>query len=165
MKRSLVFLSLCCVLMVGFLSVSAAPPTDFSGTWALDKSKSEGLQGRMANLDQTWAVKTFTVEASFSGGEQQVPPQKRSYNLDGSETTVDVTGRMPGKATLKAKWQGDGKILELSRVQTANVQGNDIKITTTEHWELADGGKTLKVHRVSENPQGTQDSKLVFAKK
>jgi hypothetical protein len=155
--------------MIGIWSVSAAPATDFSGTWALDKSKSEGLQGRMANLDQTWTVtqdaKTFNVEASFSGGEQQVPPQKRSYNLDGSETTVDVAGQMPGKATLKAKWQGDGKILELSRVQTANVQGNDVKITSTEHWELADGGKTLKVHRVTESPRGTQDTKLVFAKK
>ena len=169
MKRSLVLLSLLSVLMVGFWSVSAAPPTDFSGTWALDKAKSEGLQGRMANLDQTWVVtqdaKTFTVEATFSGGEQPVPAQKRSYNLDGSEATVDVTGQMPGKATLKAKWQGDGKILELSRVQTGNVQGNDIKITSTEHWELADGGKTLKVHRVSESPRGTQETKLVFAKK
>jgi hypothetical protein len=169
MKRSLVLVSLCCVLMVGFWSVSAAPPTDFSGTWALDKTKSEGLQGRMANLDQTWAVtqdaKAFTVETSFSGGEQPMPPQKRSYNLDGSETTVDVTGRMPGKATLKAKWQGDGKILELTRVQTGNFQGNDFKVTTTEHWELADGGKTLKVHRKTESPRGAQEIKLVLTKK
>ena len=168
MKRSLALVSLCCVLMVGFWSVSAAG-TDFSGTWALDKAKSEGLQGPMASLDQTWVVtqdaKTFTVESTFSGGEQPRPPQKRTYNLDGSETTAEVTGQMPGKATMKAKWQGDGKILELSRVQTGNVQGNDVKITTTEHWELADGGKTLKVHRVSESPRGTQDIKLVFAKK
>lgn len=168
MKRSLVFLSMFSVLMVGFWSVGAAA-TDFSGTWMLDKAKSEGLQGRSANLDQTWVVtqdaKTFNVEATFSGGDQTPPPQKRSYNLDGTETTVDVTGQMPGKATMKAKWQGDGKILELSRVQTGNFQGNDVKITTTEHWELADGGKTLKVHRVSESPRGTQDIKYVFTKK
>jgi hypothetical protein len=168
MKRSLVFLSLCCVLMAGFWSVSAAP-TNFAGTWSLDKAKSEGLQGRMANVDQTWVVtqdaKTFTVETSFSGGEQQMPSQKRTYNLDGSETSMEMTGRMPGKATLKAKWQGDGKILELSSVLKANVQGNDVTITTTEHWELADGGKTLKVHRVSENPRGTQETKLTLAKK
>ena len=168
MKRSLVFLSLCCVLMVGFWSVSAAP-ANFAGTWSLDKSKSEGLQGRMANVDQTWAVtqdaKTFTVETSFSGGEQPIPSQKRNYNLDGSETSMEMTGRMPGKAALKAKWQGDGKILELSSVLKTNVQGNDVTITSTEHWELADGGKTLKVHRTSESPRGTQESKLTFAKK
>lgn len=168
MKKSLVFLSLSCVLMVGFWSVSAAP-ANFSGTWSLDKSKSEGLQGRMANVDQTWAVtqdaKTFTIDKSFSGGEQPIPSQKSTYNLDGSETTMDMTGRMPGKAALKAKWQDDGKILELSSVLKTNVQGNDVTITTTEHWELADGGKTLKVHRVSESPQGTRETKLTFAKK
>ena len=168
MKRSLVFASLCCVLMAGFLSVSAAPPANFGGTWLLDKAKSEGLQGQMANLDQTWVVtqdaKTFTVEASFSGGDQPRPPQKRSYNLDGSETTQEMTGRMSGKAALKAKWQGDN-VLELSSVLKTNVQGNDVTITTTEHWELADGGKTLKVHRTQESPRGKQETKLTFTKK
>jgi hypothetical protein len=167
MKRSLVLLSLLSVLMVGFWSVSAAP-ANFAGTWALDKAKSEGLQGGMANLDQTWVVaqdaKTFTVEASFSGGEQPRPPVKRSYNLDGSETTQEMTGRMSGKAALKAKWQGES-ILELSSVLKTNAQGTDITITTTEHWELADGGKTLKVHRTQETPRGTQETKLTFAKK
>jgi hypothetical protein len=168
MKKTLALLSLFSVLMVGFWSVGAAA-TDFSGTWALDKAKSEGLQGPMASIDQTWVVtqdaKTLAVETSFSGGEQPRPPQKRSYNLDGSETTMDVTGRMPGKATMTAKWQGDGKILELNQVIKANVQGNDITITNTEHWELADGGKTLKVHRKSESPQGSRETKLVLTKK
>src|ERR1700675_2439788 len=101
MKRSLVLVSLCCVLMVGFWSVSAES-ANFAGRWALDKAKSEGLQGRMPNVDQTWAVtqdaKTFSVDKSFSGGEQPIPSQKSTYNLDGSETSMDVTGRMPGKA-------------------------------------------------------------------
>ena len=169
MKRSLVFLSLCCVLMVAFWSVNAAAPANFAGAWSLDKAKSEGLQGRMANVDQTWVVtqdaKTFTVEASFSGGEQPMPSQKSTYNLDGSETSQEMTGRMPGKAALKAKWQGDGKILELNSVLKAQMQGNDVTITTTEHWELADGGKTLKVHREQESPRGKQESKLTFVKK
>jgi hypothetical protein len=168
MKRSLVFVSLCCVLMVGFWSVSAAP-ANFAGTWSLDKAKSEGLQGRMANVDQTWVVtqdaKTITIDKSFSGSEQPMPSQKNTYNLDGSETTQEMTGRMPGKAALKAKWQDDGKILELSSVLKANMQGNDVTITTTEHWELADGGKTLKVHREQESPQGKRESKYVFVKK
>ena len=166
MKR----ISLAVVMFLALIagSVSAAA-TNMSGTWALDKSKSEGLQGRMANVDQTWVVtqdaKTLTVEKNFSGGEQPIPSQKSTYNLDGSETSMEMTGRMPGKAALKAKWQDAGKILELNSVLKANVQGNDVTITTTEHWELADGGKTLKVHRVSESPRGTQDSKLAFTKK
>jgi hypothetical protein len=74
-------------------------------------------------------------------------------------------GRMPGQATLTAKWQGDGKILELTSVRKMTVQGNEVTRTSTEHWELADGGKTLKVHRVSEGRQGPQESKLVYVKK
>jgi hypothetical protein len=123
----------------------------------------------MANLNQTWTVvqneKTLEVSIQYSGGEQEVPAQKYNYNLDGSETTAEVGGRMPGKATLKAKWMGDGKILEISTVRNINVQGNDVTITTTEHWELADGGKTLMVHRTSESPRGTQESKLTLVKK
>jgi hypothetical protein len=169
MKRSLVFLSLCCVLMVAFWSVNAAAPANFSGTWSLDKAKSEGLQGRMANVDQTWVVtqdgKTISIDKSFTGGEQPIPSRKSTFNLDGSETSQEMTGRMPGKAALKAKWQGDGKILELSSVLKANVQGNDVTITTTEHWELHDGGKTLKVHFEQETPRGKQESKLTFVKK
>jgi hypothetical protein len=166
MKRILLAVVMFLVLIAGSVSASG---TNFTGTWVLDKAKSEGLQGRMANVDQTWVVtqdaKTLTVEKSFSGGEQPIPSQKSTYNLDGSETSMEKTGRMPGKAALKAKWQGDGQILELNSVLKANVQGNDITITGTEHWELADSGKTLKVHRVSESPRGTQESKLTFTKK
>ena len=166
MKRILLAVVMFLVLIAGSVSASG---TNFTGAWVLDKAKSEGLQGRMANVDQTWVVtqdaKTLTVEKSFSGGEQPIPSQKSTYNLDGSETSMEMTGRMPGKASLKAKWQGDGQILELNSVLKANVQGNDITITGTEHWELADGGKTLKIHRVSESPRGTQESKLVLTKK
>ncbi len=164
MKRISTVLALLCVLVVG--SVSAAG-TDFSGTWVLDKAKSEGLQGAMAGVDQTWVVsqdaKTLTVETQFSGGEREMPAQKRTYNLDGSETTAEVTGRMPGKAALKAKWMGE--ILELNSVRNVNIQGNDVTIKSTDHWELADGGKTLKVHRTTETPRGSQESKLTLTKK
>jgi hypothetical protein len=148
--------------------VSAAP-ANFAGTWVLDKAKSEGLQGPMAQMDVTLTVtqdaKTLTTETKYSGGQQEMPAQKATYNLDGSPTTVEMSGRMPGQATLTAKWQGDGKILELTSVQKMNVQGNDVTRTTTAHWELADGGKTLKVHRVSEGRQGPQETKLTYVKK
>ena len=169
MKRLLVFLSLCSVLMVAFWCVSAAAPTNFAGTWSLDKAKSEGLQGPMAQIDVTLVVtqdaKTLTTETKYSGGPQEMPAQKSTYNLDGSPTTVEMGGQRPGQATLTAKWQGDGKILELTQVRKFNNQGTEVTRTTTDHWELADGGKTLKVHRNSEGRNGPQESKLTFVKK
>jgi len=163
MKRLLIVSSIICLLA---LAAQAGAPANFAGTWALDKSKSEGLQGRMAQADVTMTVtqdaKQLTVETSVSGSDQ--PPQKLAYHLDGSETTAEFTGRMAGKGTLKAKWASDS-VLELRTVRNANIQGNDVTITTTEHWELADGGKTLTVHRTMETPQGSREMKLVFAKK
>jgi hypothetical protein len=163
MKRLLIVSSVICLLV---LAARAGAPANFAGTWSLDKSKSEGLQGRMAQADVTMTVsqdaKQLTVETSISGSDQ--PPQKVTYNLDGSETTAEFTGRMAGKGTLKAKWSSDS-VLELRTVRNVNFQGNDVTITSTEHWELADGGKTLKVHRSTETPQGTRESSLVFTKK
>lgn len=62
--------------------------------------------------------KQVTIETKAEGS--QFPSQPMSYNVDGSESTVDVQGRMPGKATLKAGWSPDGNTLELSRKQSAN---------------------------------------------
>ena len=163
MKRFLAISSVICLLM---LAAHAGAPANFGGTWSLDKSKSEGLQGRMAQADITMTVtqdaKLLAVETAYTGSD--MPPQKVTYNLDGSETTAEFAGRMPGKGTLKAKWASDS-VLELHSVRNANFQGNDVTITTTEHWELADGGKTLTVHRTMETPQGSRDMKLVFTKK
>jgi hypothetical protein len=168
MKRLFTVCSVIGLLVIGALAAGASP-ADFSGTWVLDKAKSEGLSGRMANADITMVVKQdakqLTTETTYSGGAQEMPAQKAVYNLDGSETTVEMGGRMPGKATLKAKWMNEGKTLELNSVRQANIQGNDVTITGQDHWELADGGKTLKVHRVNESPRGKQESTLTFNKK
>ena len=86
-----------------------------------------------------------------------------NYNLDGTEKAEDVTGRFSGKAKRTAK--ATGEMLELKSVFTGEVNGNAFTMTTTQHLELADGGKTLKVHQVRESPRGTQESKLVFTKK
>jgi hypothetical protein len=167
MKRFLIASGLVCILVVGAWATAA--PANFSGTWELDKAKSEGLAPQMADVNITLTVtqddKQLTVETKYTGGTQERPAQTATYKLDGSETTAEVGGRMPGKATLKAKWIGDGKILELSTVRNVTVQDNPVTITQQEHWELADGGKVLKIHRMTESPRGKQESKVAFNKK
>jgi hypothetical protein len=168
-KKFLVCLSLLCVF-TAVTWAAAAAPTNFAGTWELDKAKSEGLPRNMENADSvvltiTQTDKQVTVETKVSGGAQQMPAQTLSYNLDGSETTAEMGGRMPGKATLKAKWMNEGKTLELQSVRNISAQGQEFTVTSKEHWELADGGKVLKLHRTTESPQGTRESKLTFNKK
>ena len=155
------------VLVVG-ISAASAVQTNFGGVWVLDRQKSEGLQGRMGNLDVTMTVaqddKQLTVETKYSGGERERAPEKVTYNLDGGETTAEFTGFMAGKGTLKARRLDDGKTLELHSVRKANFQGNEVTLTTTERWTLGEGGKVLQVQRTIETPRGTRESKLVFNK-
>jgi hypothetical protein len=168
MKKLLkAFVSLCVPVLAA--SAMTAGSTNFAGTWELDKSKSEGFQGPQGNIESVTYVitqddKQLTWESkTLVGGQERAQTYK--YNLDGSESTVEVAGRMPGKATLKAKWLGEGKTLELSSVRNLNFQGNEVTITTKEHWELAEEGKVLKIHRTTESPRGTQEAKLTFNKK
>ena len=87
-----------------------------------------------------------------------------TYNLDGTENKIESTGGRGGTATLKAQWKDGGKALELSTTRTFSMQGNEMSRTTKERWELADGGKTLKVKRTADGPQGSQDSTHVFTR-
>lgn len=166
-KKIVAFCSMIMVLAMAAVSVSAAAP-NFAGTWVLDKDKSQGVQGPQGGgvpditLVVTQDDKKLVAEEKRSMNGQAAPSRPNTYNLDGSETTAELTGRMSGTAKMKAKWVKD--TLELSSVANVSIQGNDVTITTTEHWELADGGKTLKIHRVRETPRGTQESTLVFTK-
>ena len=157
------------LLVLTAQAISAAP-ANFAGTWTLDKAKSESLPRFWENVDSVTLVITqdaqqITVETKLSGGGGQgIPSQALTYKLDGSQTMAEMGGRMPGKATLKAKWIDDSK-LELNTVRNVNFQGNDVTITTKEQWQLTDRGKVLKIHRTSESPRGTQESKPSFNRK
>ena len=151
-------------LCIGALAVFAEGP-NFAGTWELDKSKSE-LTGRMANIEGmtlvvTQDAKQITVDTKIAGAAEQGQPF--TYKLDGGESSMDITGRMPAKATLKAKWQSD--VLELSQDRAMSMNGNDFTVTIKDHWQLSPDGKMLTVHRTTDSPRGTQESKLVFSKK
>ena len=168
MRKLLLASTVIGVSLLGIGLVSAAP-SNFAGTWTLDKSKSQGLPQQMASADITWVItqddKQLSYDTKVVVEGQERPAQNYVYKLDGTETTAEMTGRMPGKATRTAKWTNDGKVLELKQVQKGNFQGTDVTITSTDHWELADGGKTLKVHRAIESPQGAREQTMVFAKK
>ena len=170
MKRLLAWLGVFSVLMVGLVAVTAAG-ANFAGTWELDKSKSEGLQGPAANaqsntLTVTQNDKVITAVTKVVGADGQAAPSPLfTYNLDGSETTTEITGRMAGKAKNKVKWLNDGKILEINSTRELSMQGQDFTVTVKEHWELAEDGKVLKIHRTTESPRGTQEVKLAYNKK
>jgi hypothetical protein len=162
-KKILAYSSMFFVAMMAVLSVSAAP-TDFSGTWVLDAAKSTQPQGQgggggAVTLIVKQDAKTLTSTRKTERGEQT-----SVYNMDDTKSTNKLTGRMEGTAVSTIKWQSDGKILEINTDTTASMQGNEFKMTSVAHWELADGGKTLIIHTKSETPQGSRESKMFYTK-
>lgn len=230
MKRVLIGCALTLVLVAGVFAASSTP-ANFSGTWVLDKDKSDGLPRQLQNVESYTMVvtqddKQLTVENKIAGGarggdqnsasgENNTPRDRggqaggqagsqgsgqdgsmtggrrrggfggqgggqgggrggrggmgmgtgtATYKLDGTESKVESAGGRGGAATLKAQWKDSGKVLELTNSRSFNVQGNDMTRTVKDRWELADGGKTLKVKRSVDGMQGSQESTLVFSK-
>ncbi len=185
--RKVLLTCACSMLLFGLWAVNAAAP-NFAGTWTLDKGKSElPPQQAQALKSLTWTITqdgtqiTVTPKAEMEeaaaagaagggggagggrgggrGGMMGGGNQPRTFKLDGSET---VTENQRGKTAVKAKLSDGG--LEVTTVRNMSMQGNEMTLTTKEHWTLADGGKTLKVHSSTETPQGARESNQVFTK-
>jgi hypothetical protein len=91
-----------------------------------------------------------------------MPLRTATYNLDGTETQTEAESQSAGAATLKAAWQNNA--LALTTVRQMKLRGDDVTVTIHETWELADGGKTLKVRRNISAPRGTTDVTFTFTK-
>ena len=170
-----VFLMAGLMTAFAFAVVASSAAANFAGTWNLDKTKSQGLSPRMSGADKvTWTitqdVKTLSIDQKVEGGQPPAggggggprpPAGPTSYNLDGSETSMDMG---PAKATLKATWSGDA--LELSRKTTFTGQdGTERTSTNTQKLSLSGDGKVLTAAVHNEGGRGgPTDSTLVFNK-
>ena len=71
MRKFLCALTLISALVFS-LAVHAAAPTNFAGSWTLDKSKSQNLSQRVQNVDISWTItqdaKTITIDEKVTGG-------------------------------------------------------------------------------------------------
>jgi len=148
-------------------AAGAAPKADFTGTWALDKERSEGLP---PGMDQTLTIRQtddrVDVEAKTSGaqGEQT---SKDSYVLDGKERdfTPVLVGGGTGKGKRASKWAADGDGFDAAEEATVEGPEGVETIKATRRWRLSPDGKTLTIEMSFEGPGGAGRSKRVFAKK
>jgi hypothetical protein len=131
-KRSLLVLFL--VLGTVFAVFAA---TDFSGTWALDKSKSDQMMGgRGGDMDVTLVVKQSGNDLAVSRKMSDRSTEMK-YTLDGKENK-NPSGR-GGESVSKCTWNG----ANLSIDSTMDMGRGPM--TTKEVWALSDGGKVLTI--------------------
>jgi hypothetical protein len=157
-------------LMLLMMSVVAsAQKADFSGTWALDRSRSEGLP---PGMEQTMTVKQsgdqIELEMKITGGPQGNEEIKDQFILDGKEADYKPTV-MSGVEVVRAKrtpkWSADGKGLDI--VEDTTVDGPDgmLNVKVTRHWQLSEDGKSLTVDIAIDGPRGVRRSRRVYARK
>lgn len=147
---------------------------NLSGTWILDKSKSEmpktagkggGIGSLMAGLD--FGVKmvieqqgaTLKVTRIFEAIGQE-RSHTFTYSTDGKETTY--TGPRGGSVISKASWEGDK--LVITSTQKLKTRRGEGSMEKKEVWSLSSDGKTLTIDITSKTPKGEQTAKAVFNK-
>jgi len=162
--------AICVMTLVALIVVCAASaaPSKFAGAWVLNRSKSAGLTGALANAEIRLIVtqddKQITAEQKVIIKGREQPSQEFIYKLDGGETTAEVVRPMAGTMKLKARWIEYSKTLELASIITGDNAGKETTITTREQWQLRENGKVLQVVRTRETPQGKKLFGLHFDK-
>ena len=149
-------------------ALAAAP--NFSGTWVLDREKSDlggrrGGGGPQGPADVTLIVKQTDTELTITrkmnmGGEERTSEAK--YTLDGKENSNPGFGRGGGDVVSKTKWEKDKLVTTGKR--KVNFQGNEFEVETQEVRSLSADGKTMTVETTTTTPQGDRTGKQVYNK-
>lgn len=166
MKRKVAMSGAVALVLVMSLVVVAAK-ANFSGTWVLDKSKSEGLPPGMEQVMtvvQTDDKISLETKVTTNDGEQSFPD---SYTLNGKETEFTPHGPngLTGKGKRTTKWSADGNGLDVSETATFETPDGDVAVEATRKWMMSADGKTLTIEMKVKDPNGTRESRRTFVKK
>ena len=164
MKRQIAIAGIT-VLLLALTILAASPKADFSGTWVMDKTRTEGLP---PDIEQTMTVTQkddrIDVVTKVSGdqGDQTVPV---TYVLDGKETEYPANRMGEGKGKRTASWSADGNGFEVSEEENYDTKNGPTKIQFSRKWTMAPDGKTVVIILDIKGPNGNGTIKRTFVKK
>ena len=166
MKRRIVTASVIALVLALSVGVALAK-ANFSGTWVMDASKSEGIPNSIqqemtvVQTDDTIKLETKvkTDEGDFAIAD--------SYVVNGKE--VDFVPQTPegpnGKGKRTAKWTADGNGIEVTEQATFETPDGPVSQQMTRKWTLSADGKSLVIELSAKGPEGTTNTKRFFTKK
>lgn len=167
--RQRVIIGATIALLVMCVSALASQKTDFSGTWTLDRSRSEGLA---PGMEQTMTIKQsgdrLEMDMKITGGPQGNEEIKDEFILDGKEMDYKPTvmkGIEVNRAKRTSRWSADGLGFDISEDTTVDGPDGQVNFKITRHWQLSEDGKTLTIDMTVEGPRGARKSKRVYARK
>ncbi len=164
------------LLSLCLLACAAAAPAaddkkrarpDFSGTWELDRSKSEfGLFG-----DRPLAKADATLVVTHREPELKIV---RTLRLNGREETKEFTYYTDGRGESnpgsfgsgvldsKTRWEGERVTAHAKTTWPARDGRPEVVLETTQTWQLSAGGRALTHTTRIVNGEATEEVKLVY---
>ena len=138
---------------------------NFSGSWALNESKSNLGEGRgfrsASQMKVTQDGNNLSVDRVRTNQNGEATTTTEKYTLDGKES-VNTSTRGTSKTVVK--WSADGKALNFAVSRTFERNGETTEMKSTEVWTLTDA-KTLSVLSTFTMPDGERKTTLVYDKK
>jgi hypothetical protein len=155
------------LLILFFVQVSAQNGTvNFSGTWALNESKSKFGDGPFRMAASTLIVKqdgnNLSVERTMNGPDGQEMKMTAKYTLDGKE--CENSGMMDMKTKSTVTWSADKKSIIVASSTLFSMNGDNMEMKSSESWKL-EGDKTLRIDAVNGTPDGDMKTSAVYDKK
>jgi hypothetical protein len=143
MEIKMKLISLFCVFFGIFAATQVFAQNELAGRWMMD----DVVVAKKHLPRVTWLIavdeKTLTLTEFSDQGEMV---RKLTYNLDGTQTR-EVSQSANKESTYKFKWNKSKHSVEIRETQVvsgiANIPPQRYEIKET--WELANGGRTLKV--------------------
>jgi len=139
---------------------------NFSGTWALNESKSNFGDSPFRMAASILTVKqegnNLSTERTVNSPDGQEMKMTGKYTMDGKE--CENAGFMDSKTKSTVKWSADGKSITIASSTIFNMNGENMEMKGTEIWML-DGDKTLKIETTNTMPDGDMKTSLVYDKK
>ena len=139
---------------------------NFSGSWALNESKStlgDGPRMSVSSMtvnQQEGLISIDLVRPSFDGGDVS---SSEKYTLDGKESINQ--GMMESSVKTITTWSDDKKELTFAKTVLFDMNGETMEFKITEVWSISDDGKTLTVKSAMSSQMGDTNLVLVYDKK
>jgi len=155
------------VLVLTVTQAMAAVKADFSGTWVMDASKTEGIP---PNITQTMTLTqvddklTLQNKVTMPEGEINISDAFTINGKEGEFTQKVNDTEIKGKRT--SKWSVDGNGFESNEEFTIEgADGQPITQQITRKWVMSADGKTFTVDLFGKGPNGDLHTKRTFVKK
>jgi len=174
MRRPLSAPLLTALLTLCLLTLAAAgddrkkegkPHPDFSGTWRLDRSKSDfgAFEDKpLAKADSVLVVEhrdaELKIRRTLSLNGQEEVKEFAYYTDERGETNQATLG--VGEVKSKTKWDGDRVVSEAH--VTRRSQTGPYELDVVQRWQVSSDGKTLTNTTTISNQMGAQQVKLVY---